>query len=190
MRILYVKGHPDSVSFNNDIMAAFATGAAGLNEVRTLDLGALSFDPVLRYGYRKIMVEEPDLIRSKELVKWADHIVFAFPVWWGVAPSLLSGWIARVFTPGFAYRSKSLLHPEQLLAGKSASIIITTRSPRLLWFFAGMNGAAPLTKNLFFFTGLRNKKTLVLDGMGLKKDTPRRRQRFLAKVGRYAARLR
>ncbi|WP_415635732.1 NAD(P)H-dependent oxidoreductase, partial [Pseudostreptobacillus hongkongensis] len=40
------------------------------------------FDSVLRYGYRKRMEKDENISRSQELLLWADHIVFVYPIWW------------------------------------------------------------------------------------------------------------
>lgn len=184
MNILYVNGHPDAKSFHAVIQRAYVDGVdTEKHEVKVLALGELVFDPVLRFGYREFMSEDADILRSQELVKWADHIVFAYPLWWGAAPSLLTGWIARVFTPGFSYNSKGLTHVTRHLKGKTADIIITSRAPRWMWALAGNSGATPLTKNLFFLTGIKKRKLFVLDQMSLKKDTAARRERFLQKMG-------
>lgn len=101
MNILYVNGQPYNKSFHAAIQAAYVDGIdATKHNVEVLALGELDFDPVLRYGYSKPMPEDPVITRSLELVRWADHIVFVYPMWWGMMPSLMSGWIARVFLPG------------------------------------------------------------------------------------------
>ncbi len=190
MNILYINGHPDAKSFNAAIQRAYVSGIdTDKHEVQVLALGELAFDPVLRFGYREFMPEDADITRSQELVTWADHIVFAYPLWWGAAPSLLTGWIARVFTPGFTYNSKGVRRVTQHLKGKTADIIITSRAPRLMWGIAGNSGAKPLTRNLFTLTGIKKRKLFVLDQMSLKKDTITRRERFLDGIKRASASL-
>jgi NAD(P)H dehydrogenase (quinone) len=44
-----------------------------------------------------------DIKREQELIAWADHLVFIYPIWWFERPALLKGWIDRVFTNGFAF---------------------------------------------------------------------------------------
>ena len=190
MNVLYVNGHPYKKSFHAAIADNYI---AGLNKtkhtVKRLDLGKLNFDPVLRFGYREFMPEDKDIKRSQNLIKWADHIVFAYPMWWGMMPSLMSGWIARVFVPGHSYRIINAIRSEHLLAGRTADIIITARAPRFAWIY-GMNSAQkPLTRNLFFYTGIKKRKMLVLDHMTLKKDTDPRRKKFLVKVKQLASTL-
>jgi len=190
MNVLYVNGHPYDKSFHAAIRDAYvgAAQAAG-HDVQVLDLGKLRFDPVLRFGYHEHMAKDTEIDESQRLVKWADHLVFAYPLWWGMPPSLFMGWISRVFTPGFSYRLGSLTNPGRFLSGKTADIIITSRAPRLMWPFVGDGGASSLTRNLFFLTGIRKRKIVVLDMMALKPDTAKRRQKFLVKISKTAEKL-
>lgn len=188
--ILYVNGHPDSGSFHAAIRDAYASGVdTTKNTLHILNLGEEDFDPVLRYGYRKHMEEDPFIARSQQEVLWADHIVFAYPIWWGQMPSVMSGWQARVFTPAVAFSYTSKFSTDKRLAPRTADIIVTSRTPRYLWGIAGIGGTKLLTDNLFMLTGIRTKKKLVLSGMGMHNDDEKRRAEFLDKVKRRAAEM-
>lgn len=189
MNILYVNGHPYDKSFNAAIMKSY-TDAINTQKhtVKTLELGKLSFDPVLRYGYSEFMDEDKDIKKSQELILWADHIVFSYPIWWGMMPSLLSGWIARTFVPRQSYHFTGIVSVEKLLKGKTSDIIVTARAPIIAWPYLN-NATNPLTRNLFFLTGIKKRKILRHDWMTLKPDTQARREKFLAKVARVAASL-
>ena len=190
MNILYVNGHPYAKSYNAAIEKSYIDGIdKQKHTVKRLDLGKLQFDPVLRYGYHEFMPEDKDIKKSQGLILWADHIVFAYPMWWGMMPSLMSGWIARVFVPRHSYRVLGMFKFEQLLKGKTADIIITARAPRFSWIY-GMNSAQkPLTRNLFMYTGIKKRKLIVLDWMDLPKDTEDRRKNFLQKVAKISSAL-
>ena len=56
-------------------------------------------------------------------IKEADVLVFAFPIWWGVMPAILKGFIDKVFLKDFAY-----IHTEKGLKGilNKKAIVITT----------------------------------------------------------------
>ena len=36
-------------------------------------------------------------------IKEADVLIFAFPIWWGIMPAILKGFIDKVFLKDFAY---------------------------------------------------------------------------------------
>lgn len=42
---------------------------------------------------------EEDLVKAQELIRWADHLVFVYPIWWGTMPAVLKGFFDRVFLP-------------------------------------------------------------------------------------------
>lgn len=130
-KVLVVLGHPSSNSYCSALADAYADGARESGaEVETLRLGDLEFDPILHNGYQKVQTLEPDLVRAQELVTWAEHLVFVYPIWWGTMPALLKGFFDRVFLPGFAfkYRDGSQFW-DKLLAGRSGRIIATLDAP-------------------------------------------------------------
>lgn len=92
MNILYINGHPYAKSFHAAIRDSYIKAAKEKGHtVKVLNLGELKFDPVLRYGYSERMPQDDDIDESQRLVKWADHLVFASPLWWGTPTSLLMG---------------------------------------------------------------------------------------------------
>ncbi|MDH5389479.1 MAG: NAD(P)H-dependent oxidoreductase, partial [Gammaproteobacteria bacterium] len=104
-KILVILGHPDEESFCGALAKAYIEGAKDSgNEVHTINLGELKFDPVLWKGYSKIQELEPDLVNAQELMQWSNHIVFIYPNWWGTMPALMKGFFDRAFLPGFAFK--------------------------------------------------------------------------------------
>lgn len=188
MNILYINGHPNPESFHAAIEKTYTEAVQAKHTLKVLSLGKETFDPVLRFGYSKRMKEDPFITHSQELVLWADHIVFAFPIWWGDAPSLLRGWIERVFTPNFSYRFEGV-KVTQMLKGRTSDLIVTTRGIRPIHWLIGNFGVMILTKNLFGLTGIRKKKVIRLGGIGFLPIThnERRRSKFLARVQRRAS---
>lgn len=134
-KILIILGNPKTQSFCRALAESYSRGAkeAGA-EVRMLDLREMKFDPVLWEGYDKEQALEPDLEEAQELIKWSEHIVIVFPVWWSSMPALLKGFIDRVFLPGFAFdfRPDNPLW-KKYLTGRSAHLIITMGSPYLIY---------------------------------------------------------
>ncbi|ASW76423.1 hypothetical protein IQ37_07725 [Chryseobacterium piperi] len=126
-KVLVINGHPDKISFNEEIAQAYLKELADLGtEATYLPLRDLKFDPVLRNGYRLISELEPDLKNAVELIKKSTHIVWIHPLWWFGMPALLKGFIDRVFLPDIAFSfNKETGEEKPLLGGRSARIIST-----------------------------------------------------------------
>ena len=106
-KILIINGHPDQESFNFALSKAYISGAKSNNaEVQVINIRELDFNPNLQYGYRKRTELEPDLLDAQEKIKWADHLVWIYPVWWGSLPAIMKGFIDRTFLPGFAFAKR------------------------------------------------------------------------------------
>lgn len=134
-KVLVILGHPDSGSFCGALAREYVAGAESAGaDVRLIELGKLNFDPLLRQGYRVIQPLEADLAAAQEAIRWAGHLVFVYPMWWGSMPALLKGFLDRTFLPGFAFQ----FHDETsylwngLLGGRSARLIITMDGPPLV----------------------------------------------------------
>ena len=158
-RLTVFYGHPVAESFCSALCSAYVKGARAAGcEVREHQVARLQFDPLLRRGYLDIQPLEPDLLTAQQDILWANHLVFAFPIWWGVPPAQLKGLIDRVFHPTFAFKyptAKSRF-PNQLLTGRSARLILTMDSPT--WYYRLCMGAP----------GIRMMKHSVLHFCGVK----------------------
>ena len=111
MKIVIINGHPNKESLNFGFAEAYKKGALESNaEVQEITICNLKFSPNLEFGYQKRTELEPDLVEAWEKIKWANHLVWIHPVWWGGLPAIMKGFIDRVFLPGFAfqYRENSI----------------------------------------------------------------------------------
>ena len=175
-RILIILGHPCAESFCAALADRY-TEAAQLvgHESRVLPLGDLTFDPVLRHGYKQVQVLEPDLLAAQADLLWANHLVFVYPIWWGGIPALMKGFIDRVFLPGFAFRYQpGKAFPEPLLKGRTADLLVTLDTPP--WYYRWiyrMPGLHQLRKTTLQFCGIRPLRTLTF-GPVLGANGPRR----------------
>ena len=132
--ILIINGHPNKDSYNSALVNAYKEGAlkAGA-EVKEIVIGELQFNPNLISGYQKRTELEPDLLAAWEKIKWADHMVWIHPVWWGGLPAITKGFIDRLFLPGFTFQYKeNSVWWDKLLSGKTAHIITTLDFPKLI----------------------------------------------------------
>ena len=134
-KTLIINGHPDGESYCAALSEAYRTGAeaAGV-PTEVINIRDLHFDPNLRYGYRQRTELEPDLLRAQELITWADHLVWVYPVWWGSVPALMKGFIDRVLLPGFAFKKRAnSVWWDKYLTGKTARLICTLDQPG--WYY-------------------------------------------------------
>lgn len=161
-KILVLLGHPDAHSFSGELASAYEAAAreAG-HEVRRVNLGELTFDPILHRGYKEIQPLEPDLVAMQAHWQWADHLVIVYPNWWTTMPALLKGLFDRMFLPGFAFNfekpSGKLI---QRLKGKTARVIVVsgTNSPFMTWLKFG-DYTNEIVHGILGFAGIRARAT-------------------------------
>ena len=109
MKTLVVHCHPDPASFNAALYgAACAALRRAGHELRLIDLYAEGFDPVMKRDERLAYVDNPGLIEARvqphvDALRWAEHLVFVYPVWFHGPPAMLKGWLERVWLPGVAF---------------------------------------------------------------------------------------
>jgi len=189
-KILVILGHPDSQSFNAALARAYVRGArASGASVRFLKLGELSFDPILHHGYREIQKLEPDLVKVQRYIKWADHLVWIYPTWWGSMPALLKGLLDRMWLPGFAFKFTKPYFHRRLLRGKSARLIITMDSPSFIYRFIFRSpGENIMKRSVLRFSGVRPVRVTRVGWMVV--STKNYRRRWLKKIERLGHRLR
>lgn len=127
------------------------------------DFQKLSNDSHVVYQVeQKIAVENDNLIsdikNEIEKIKWADLIIFQFPIWWFSMPAIMKGWVDRVFVNGDIYAGGKW-YSNGVLRDKKALISMTTGGPASAFAPNGMNGYMkdilfPITHGVFSFTGM------------------------------------
>ncbi|MGZ3786958.1 MAG: NAD(P)H-dependent oxidoreductase [Bacteriovorax sp.] len=158
MRTLIILGHPDKKSLCGALADSYEKGAKEKGgEVMRLNLIDLRFDPILRQGYKREQNLEPDLVEAQRLIKWANHLVFVYPVWWSAQPALLKGFIDRVFLPGFAFKYReNSPYWDKLLKGRRARLILTSDAPVFWLYFVYFHPALNMMKKAVLeFCGVR-----------------------------------
>ncbi|GEM51979.1 NAD(P)H dehydrogenase (quinone) [Empedobacter brevis NBRC 14943 = ATCC 43319] len=182
-KILIINGHPNKNAFNNGIAIAYKTGAENTGaEVKEIVIGDLQFNPNLQFGYQKRTELEPDLIEAWEKIKWAEHLVWVHPVWWGGLPAVTKGFIDRLFLPGFAFQYKeNSVWWDKLLKGKTARIITTLDQPSwYYWLVYGRPSVNQLKKSTLEFCGIKPVKVTYIGVV--KIATPEIRNKWIEKV--------
>jgi len=182
-KILIINGHPNKNSFCFGIAEAYKKGAliSGA-DVQEIIVSELNFNPNLQFGYQKRTELEPDLLNAWEKIKWADHLVWVHPVWWGGLPAITKGFIDRLFLPGFAfqYRENSVWW-DKLLKGKTAHIITTLDQPSWYYKFAfGNPSVNQLKKSVLEFCGIKPVKVTYVGP--IKESSNDFRKKWFSKI--------
>lgn len=104
IRHAVVLAHPDTNSFNATIARSYceAVQAAG-QEAILRDLYAMNFDPVLKNEERpgrKSFSPSPDVRAELDILHGSKVVTFIFPIWFGMPPAMLVGYIDRVLGAG------------------------------------------------------------------------------------------
>lgn len=117
--IIYAHPSPRSFSYRlKDRLAQLSEEKGWHAHVR--DLYEMGFNPVLTPADLRELKngQTPlDIAVEQELLSMADLVTFVFPLWWASYPAIVKGYIDRVFSYGFAYKS-GINGIEGLLNGK------------------------------------------------------------------------
>lgn len=175
-KILLINGHPDKKSFCYALHKAYKKGALKTTtEFKEIYVTDLEFNPNLEFGYRKRTTLEPDLLEAQEKIKWADHIVWIYPVWWGSYPAILKGFLDRVFLPGFAFQKRDNSQWwDKFLTGKTSRVISTLDQPT--WYYKLINKQPSnyaIKKLTLNFIGIKKVNFTTIGSLRLSKDTYR-----------------
>jgi len=190
-KILLINGHPDAESFNFALVAAYKKGLAETGaEIQEITIKDLNFNLNLSYGYRKRTELEPDLLAAQEKIKWANHLVWFYPVWWGSYPAIMKGFIDRVFLPGFAFKKReNSVWWDKLLQNKSAHIIATLDQPAWYYWLVYLQPSTNALKKLTLqFCGIHPVKVTSIGPIRLSKESYR--NNWLSKIEKFGRELR
>ncbi|MCE1168756.1 MAG: NAD(P)H-dependent oxidoreductase [Sphingobacteriia bacterium] len=180
-KILVINAHPYDESYVSELFRTYVNHLdTNKHQVKTIELGKMTFDPVLRYGYTRRMPVDNDIELSQNLVSWADHIVFFYPIWWTTMPALLKGWIDRVITPGFAFNSKGFKTTKHL-KGRTAQLFMTSDAPALYQRLILNSPVRLMKRHILGYCGIKVVKSDIF-GMVTSAKRERARKRFIEKV--------
>lgn len=158
-KILIINGNParERKTLCAALAEAYANGAkASGSDVKSIALTTLTFDPILYEGYNKDQPLEPDLQMLRDAMVQAEHWVLVFPLWMGLPPALVKGFLERTITRGFAFEYNGK-YPVALpvLKGKSVHIIITCGMPRFVYRWLSGQPTSKALRTLFKLCGMK-----------------------------------
>jgi NAD(P)H dehydrogenase (quinone) len=162
MKIFILLGHTDPATLSGAFADTYEAEArkAG-HEIRRQNIGEMHFDPILHEGYKTMQLLEPDLEDFQANVRWAEHIVICYPIWWSAMPAMLKGLFDRAWLPHFAFNfADHGLTWRKLLKGRTARIITSANSaPWMLRFMYG-SPVSMLSLAILGFAGIRTRSTI------------------------------
>ena len=185
MKVLLVYAHPEPRSLNGalrDFIVEHLHGAG--HEVKVSDLYAMRwkatldaedfpqrdatqpFDPSA--DSKQALLEgtqAADVAAEQDKLRWADLVIFQFPMWWFSMPAILKGWFERVYAYGFAYgvgehsdKHWGDRYGDGTLTGKRAMLVVTTGGWEEHYSERGINGPIddllfPIQHGMLFYPG-------------------------------------
>ena len=178
-RIVIIVGHALRGTYCEALAEAYRRGAeSARHEVSLFNTATMTFDPILRGGYRTLQPLEPDLAAARTAIQAADHLVLIFPLWLGTLPAIFKGFLERVIQPDIFEPAKTgrFATPWK---GKSARVVITMGMPGFVyrWYY-GAHALKMLKRNILGFVGIAPMRSTI-HGM-IEGVSPERRQRWLA----------
>ena len=160
MKILVVNGQPKKEGLSRYFSGEYAKKKRGEgHEVKVINVFDLDFEYHVDNIYGAKL--EKSLVNSQEAIKWADHLVFFYPVWWVAMPSMLKCFLERILIPGFAFRYENG-KPKKLLKGKTAQIYATAGGNKRYNFLVGRVDQYRTLGKLLWFCGVRLKRVKIL----------------------------
>lgn len=180
MKYLIIYAHFNEESFNHAVLESVQKGLKEANhEFKVRDLNKLKFNPVLNkeefFDVREGKISK-DVLNEQEMIKWADCLIFVYPIWWMGMPAILKGYIDRVFTYGFAYKySENKIVP--LLKDKKAVVVNTMGANlnKVKMFLAVKAMNVLLEKGIFGFCGIKTIGHKYFGAVGLVTDSERKK---------------
>jgi NAD(P)H dehydrogenase (quinone) len=133
---LVIIGHPSADSFNHAIAATYAESVRACGQTAEVrDLYAIGFDPLLRASERPEAAGfalSDDVRAELKIVERASVIVLVYPVWFGMPPAIIKGYVDRVLGAGVTATAIRHNQHKGRLTGKRI-VLLTTSGATLPW---------------------------------------------------------
>ena len=191
-KVLIINAHPREKSFQNTLVEEYVKGAKFNNaEVRVINLRTLNLEPFLKYSWdlnHDSIPQTDDLLKSQDLIKWSEHIVFAYPTFWAAPPALLKVFIEAIIVSKFAFayhKPKKMFFGkipvwDKLLKGRTASIISTMDAPPFFMYVVDKDPGGKMMNAILRFTGIKLKHKYYFGSV--KMSTEQKRNKWVSKA--------
>lgn len=186
-RIALIDGHPDAAPDHlvHKLADAYAAGAESHHELRRIDVARLDF-PLIRVPRDwQTGTPPPAIAEAQSAIRWAEHLVLIYPLWFGDVPALLKGFLEQVMRPNFAFGPLEGRFPKTLLDGRSARVVVTMGMPAPVYtLFYRAHSLKSLERNILRFAGMGPIAHSVLGGV----ESAKRRAKWLEEMRQLGVR--
>lgn len=135
-RHVVILAHPDPGSFNGLVADAYCQAVRSCRqEAIVRDLYAMGFDPALKASERPSKYDfalSRDVIAELDAIRGSDVFVAVFPIWFGMPPAMMVGYIDRVLGAGVTARQVQDRTAETIMRDKRL-VSITTSGNSKSW---------------------------------------------------------
>ena len=194
MKVMVIYAHPYDKSYNHAILESTLDGLKEANhEVDLLDLNKDGFNPVMTsedlYSLSLSKPVDPKVLEYQSRIENAQHLVFIFPVWYESVPAILKGFLDKVFSNGWAYKSVPGKNtPIGQLTHLNATVISTMGMPKMIYRLLYNNALkGVLIKGTLKFSGIKNIKWINMDN--IQTVSNEKRSKWLVDVKEYMKKL-
>ncbi len=207
MRVMLVLDHPYTLASAENIphrrSLTAALGAATIRGVEraghvvdVVDLAADGFNPVMTrddlLAWRQHRAVDPLTRDYQRRLLDADHVVFAFPIWWEAMPAMTKGFLDKVVAKGIHFeelpeaKGNPFRNLMPRLRGVTALTVMTTPHAAYRWWFGD-----PVTKVLFkgTFGKIGVKNLTWRNYANVTAKTPHQREQMIDDTERYFSRM-
>lgn len=190
MKRMLVYCHPYDKSFNAAIKSVIVDAH---NEshvpLRVFDLTEMQFNPVISpkelREFSKARTKEginienldPIVVEMAREINASDELILLFPIWWGLMPAQMKGFIDKVMTPGLLYNHVSEFRLKLVSdTWKKVTVITTMNTPNFLYRTVFGNAIHfALKYSTFMKLGVKSYSWMNLSSVKLKSQSKRER---------------
>lgn len=186
MNHLVIFAHPNSTgSFGRAIADRVVQASRQLGvETQFRDLYRMEFNPII--SFEELQAANQGIIPQEvqhehQLIRQADLITLVYPLWWMGYPAMLKGYLDRVLSHGFAYKTENG-ESVGLLQGKQMQQFITIGSNVDKYKEFGVDKSLDhcLVNGLFNYCGINDVEYELFGDIHLIDDEARRAMLDLA----------
>jgi len=195
MKTTIIFNHPYEGSFCSAILNSAVTGLKNAgHEIDVMHLDKDKFNPVMTaedlLAFRNKKSVDKNSIDYIKRISDSEHIVFIFPIWWEMMPSLMKGFIDKVIFPGefYNYTSSGFGMIPLMKEIKGVTVITTMNTPKIMYKLIYGNAIKKaLIKGTLHKAGYKRVKWISFNMV--KMSSNKKRVNWLKKTENYFANL-